>query len=63
MWIASTIGWFGVVRDRQTKGGVLVRARAEADIRNLFRRFGNPTAGYLCHSLSLSWPNFFAIST
>jgi hypothetical protein len=40
MWIASTIGWFSVVHDRERKGGVSVRARAEADIRNLYRRFG-----------------------
>jgi hypothetical protein len=40
MWIASTIGWLSVVRDRQTKGGVLVRPRAKADIDNLHRRFG-----------------------
>jgi hypothetical protein len=39
MWIASTIGFSSVVRDRQTKGGVLVRARAKADIDNLSRRF------------------------
>jgi hypothetical protein len=29
-----------VVRDRQTNGGVLIRARAKADIDNLHRRFG-----------------------
>jgi hypothetical protein len=40
MWIASTIGWFSVVRDRERKGRVLVRARAKADIDNLYRRFG-----------------------
>ena len=28
-----------MVRDRQTKGGVLIRARAKADIWNLYRRF------------------------
>jgi hypothetical protein len=39
MWRATTIGWFSVVRDRQTKGGVLVRARAKADIYNLYCRF------------------------
>ena len=35
MWIASTISWFSVVRDREHKGRVLVRARAKADIDNL----------------------------
>jgi hypothetical protein len=40
MWIASTIGWFSVVRDRERKGRVLVRARVEGDVRNLYRRFG-----------------------
>jgi hypothetical protein len=39
MWCATVIGFFSVVRDRQTKGRVLVRARAKADIMNLYRRF------------------------
>ena len=39
MWIASTIGFYSVVRDREHKGRVLVRARAKADIFNLYRKF------------------------
>ena len=39
MWCATVIGFFSVARDRQVKGRVLVRARAKADIMNLYRRF------------------------
>jgi hypothetical protein len=45
MWTATTIGFFSVVRDRQTKGGVLVRARAKADIWNLYRMFSTAYKG------------------
>src|SRR5260221_8891595 len=37
MWIASILGWFSVVRDAERAGHVLVRARARADINNLYR--------------------------
>jgi len=40
MWLATVSGFYSVVRDQQRKGGVLVRARAKADIDNLYRRFG-----------------------
>ena len=39
MWIFTVIGCFSVVRDREKRGGVLVRARAKADIYNLYRKF------------------------
>jgi hypothetical protein len=45
MWTATTIGFFSVVRDRQTTGGVLVRARAKADIWNLYRGFSTAYKG------------------
>jgi hypothetical protein len=45
MWTATTIGFFSVVRDRQTKGGVLVRARAKADIWNVYRMFSTAYKG------------------
>jgi len=37
--VRDSDGFFSVVRDRQTKGGVLIRARAKADIYNLYRKF------------------------
>jgi hypothetical protein len=39
MWCATVVGFFSVIRDRQLKGGVLVRAGAKADILNLHQRF------------------------
>jgi|GraSoi_2013_60cm_1033757.scaffolds.fasta_scaffold05444_5 hypothetical protein len=39
MWCASILGFYSVVRDREKRGRVLVRARAKADIDNLYRRF------------------------
>jgi hypothetical protein len=45
MWTATTIGFFSVVRDRQVKGGVLIRARAKADIWNLYRQFSTAYKG------------------
>ena len=36
MWIASKIGWFSVVVDLERPDGMLIRARARADIFNLF---------------------------
>lgn len=45
MWIASTIGWFDVVKDRDVKGGVIIKARCKADIWNLYRQFSNARKG------------------
>jgi len=39
MWVATTIGWFDAVRDRDTKNGMLIKARCKADIWNLYRQF------------------------
>jgi hypothetical protein len=39
MWIFTPNGFLSVVRDNQKKGHVLIRARAKADIWNLYRRF------------------------
>lgn len=43
MWCATTIGWFDVVKDRDVKGGVIIKARCKADIHNVYRQFG-PTS-------------------
>jgi hypothetical protein len=45
MWTVSTIGFFSVVQDRQKRGFVLVRARAKADIWNLYRQFSTAYKG------------------
>lgn len=39
MWTATTIGWFDAVRDRDTKTGMLIKARCKEDIWNLYRQF------------------------
>lgn len=39
MWCATTIGWFDVVKDRDVKNGVIIKARCKADIWNLYRQF------------------------
>jgi len=43
MWTATTIGWFDAVRDRDVKGGMIIKARCKEDIWNVYRQFA---AGY-----------------
>jgi hypothetical protein len=38
MWIFSTLGAFSIVTDSTRPGWMLIRARAQADINNLFTR-------------------------
>ena len=43
MWTGTVIGWFDAVKDRDVKGGVIVKARCKEDIWNVYRQFA---AGY-----------------
>jgi hypothetical protein len=45
MWCATTIGWFDVVKDRDVKGGVIIKARCKADIWNVYRQFSTARKG------------------
>ena len=50
MWIATTFGFFSVVRDQTRDGWVQVRARQQAHLMAYVRRFygrdRNPPAGF-----------------
>jgi hypothetical protein len=39
VWCACTDGWFSIVKDIQEPGRMLIRARCENDINNLFTKY------------------------